>query len=59
MLRDPRVTTALVGASSAEQITENVGALANLRFTNDELARIDRDAVDGGINLWSQSSNAG
>jgi L-glyceraldehyde 3-phosphate reductase len=59
VLRDPRVTTALVGASSAEQIAENVGALANLRFTTDELARIDKDAVDGGINLWSQSSNAG
>jgi len=59
VLRDPRVTTALVGASSAEQITENVGALANLRFTNDELARIDRDAVDGGINLWAKSSEAG
>ena len=57
VLRDPRVTTALVGASSAEQIAENVGALANLRFTADELARIDKDAVDGGINLWSQSSN--
>jgi L-glyceraldehyde 3-phosphate reductase len=59
VLRDPRVTTALVGASSAEQITENVGALANLRFTDDELARIDRDAVDGGINLWAKSSEAG
>ena len=58
-LRDSRVTTALVGASSAEQITENVGALANLRFTDDELARIDRDAVDGGINLWAKSSEAG
>jgi L-glyceraldehyde 3-phosphate reductase len=59
VLRDPRVTTALVGASSAEQITENVGALANLRFAADELARIDQDAVDGGINLWAQSSEAG
>jgi len=59
VLRDPRVTTALVGASSAEQITENVGALANLRFTAEELARIDKDAVDGGINLWAKSSEAG
>ena len=59
VLRDPRVTTALVGASSAEQITENVGALANLRFTDDELARIDKDAVDGGVNLWAKSSEAG
>jgi L-glyceraldehyde 3-phosphate reductase len=59
VLRDPRVTTALVGASSAEQITENVGALANLRFTTEELARIDKDAVDGGINLWAKSSEVG
>jgi L-glyceraldehyde 3-phosphate reductase len=59
VLRDPRVTTALVGASSAEQIAENVGALANLRFTAEELARIDKDAVDGGINLWAQSSSVG
>ena len=59
VLRDPRVTSALVGASSAEQIAENVGALSNLRFTTDELARIDKDAVDGGINLWAQSSESG
>jgi L-glyceraldehyde 3-phosphate reductase len=59
VLRDPRVTSALVGASSAEQIAENVGALSNLRFTTEELARIDKDAVDGGINLWAQSSESG
>jgi L-glyceraldehyde 3-phosphate reductase len=59
VLRDPRVTSALIGASSAEQIAENVGALSNLRFTTDELARIDKDAVEGGINLWAQSSEAG
>ena len=59
VLRDPRVTSALVGASSAEQIAENVGALSNLRFTAEELARIDKDAVEGGINLWAQSSESG
>jgi len=59
VLRDQRVTSALIGASNPEQITENVGALSNLRFTADELARIDKDAVEGGINLWAQSSEAG
>jgi L-glyceraldehyde 3-phosphate reductase len=59
VLRDLRVTSALIGASSPEQITENVGALSNLRFTADELARIDKDAVEGEINLWTQSSEAG
>ncbi len=51
-LRDPRVTSALLGASSAEQIRENVGALKNLDFTKDEFAAIDQHAVDGGLNLW-------
>jgi L-glyceraldehyde 3-phosphate reductase len=41
VLRDPRMTSALIGASRVEQITQNVGALANLRFSSDELARID------------------
>jgi L-glyceraldehyde 3-phosphate reductase len=59
VLRDPRVTSALVGASSPEQLTESVAALSNLRFTTEELARIDKDAVEGGINLWAQSSEAG
>jgi len=59
VLRDPRVTSALIGASSPEQIAENVGALSNLRFSADELVRIDKDAVEGGINLWAQSSEAG
>jgi L-glyceraldehyde 3-phosphate reductase len=59
VLRDQRVTSALIGASNPEQITEDVGALANLRFTADELARIDKDAVEGGVNLWAQSSEAG
>jgi L-glyceraldehyde 3-phosphate reductase len=55
-LRDKRVTTALLGASSAGQIKENVGALKNLAFTAAELAAIDQHAVDLGINLWEKPS---
>jgi L-glyceraldehyde 3-phosphate reductase len=51
-LRDPRVTSVLIGASSVAQLEENVAALTNLSFTDDELAQIDRYAVDGGIDLW-------
>ncbi|SCX59646.1 L-glyceraldehyde 3-phosphate reductase [Klenkia marina] len=51
-LRDERVTTVLVGASSVRQLDDNVGALQNLAFTDDELATIDRHAVDSGIDLW-------
>ena len=57
-LRDERVTSALVGASSIAQLEENVGALANLTFTQDELAQIDSHATDGGINIWTASSKA-
>ncbi|HEX6577998.1 MAG TPA: L-glyceraldehyde 3-phosphate reductase [Jiangellaceae bacterium] len=56
VLRDERVTSALVGASSVRQLEANVAALDDLDFTEDELATIDRDAVDAGINLWLQSS---
>ncbi len=45
VLRDPRVTTTLIGASSADQVRENLGVLANLDFTPDELAEIDRRAA--------------
>jgi L-glyceraldehyde 3-phosphate reductase len=55
-LRDERVTSALIGASSVEQLDENLAALDNLDFSDDELAQIDRHAVDAGINLWAQSS---
>ncbi|MCU1719478.1 L-glyceraldehyde 3-phosphate reductase [Pseudomonas sp. 5P_3.1_Bac2] len=55
-LRDPRVTSALIGASRPEQIIENVAALDNLSFSPAELAEIDRYAVEGGINLWQKSS---
>jgi L-glyceraldehyde 3-phosphate reductase len=51
-LRDPRVTSVLIGASSVRQLEQNIGALANLRFSADELAAIDQHAVDGGIDLW-------
>jgi L-glyceraldehyde 3-phosphate reductase len=54
-LRDPRVTSVLVGASSVGQLEQNVGALENLDFTDDELAAIDEHAVDTGIDLWAQA----
>ncbi len=56
VLRDTRITTALVGASRWSQIEESLGALDNLGFTADELAAIDRHAVDGGVNIWEASS---
>ncbi len=52
VLRDERVTSALLGASSVEQLQQNVAALDHLEFDPDELAAIDRFAVEGGINLW-------
>jgi L-glyceraldehyde 3-phosphate reductase len=55
-LRDPRVTSALVGASSVEQLEANVNALDNLEFTDEELAEIDRYATESGINIWAKSS---
>ena len=57
-LRDPRVSSALIGASSVAQLEQNVAALANLDFTAEELVEIDRHAVDGGIDLWAPSSSA-
>ena len=56
-LRDSRVTSALVGASSVEQLEANVGALEQPALSDDELAEIDKHAVDSGINLWEQSSS--
>jgi L-glyceraldehyde 3-phosphate reductase len=55
-LRDERVTSALVGASSVDQLENNVAALDRLDFTDDELAEIDRHATESGINLWASSS---
>ena len=57
-LRDPRVTSALIGASSVEQLEQNVAALERLDFSADELAEIDRHAIDSGINIWAESSEA-
>ena len=56
-LRDPRVTSALLGASSVAQLEDNVAALGNLAFDDQELAEIDRHATEAGINLWAASSN--
>ena len=58
VLRDPRITTALIGASKVSQIDDCVGALKNPSFSAEELARIDRYAKDGSINLWAASSSA-
>ena len=55
-LRDPRMTSALVGVSSIEQLEMNVGALDNLDFSDDELAEIDRYATESDINIWARSS---
>ena len=57
-LRDERVTSALIGASSVAQLEENVAAIDDIEFTPDEIDAIDRDAVDSGINIWQQSSDA-
>ncbi|MGB9378722.1 MAG: L-glyceraldehyde 3-phosphate reductase [Mycobacteriales bacterium] len=56
-LRDPRVTSTLIGASSVEQLENNVAALENLAFDDDELAEIDTYARDSGINIWAESSS--
>ncbi len=55
-LRDKRVTSAVIGASSVEQLDTNLEALSGPAFTEEELARIDQYAVDAGINLWAESS---
>jgi L-glyceraldehyde 3-phosphate reductase len=57
-LRDPRVTSTLIGVSRVAQLEENLAALANLEFTAAELAEIDEHAVEGDINLWKRSSSS-
>jgi len=57
-LRDKRVTSALLGASTVDQLEQNVAALQRSDFEADELADIDRYAQEGGINLWETSSSA-
>jgi L-glyceraldehyde 3-phosphate reductase len=56
VLRDPRVTSALIGASSVAQLEDSLGALRNLAFEPAELHEIDGYATDGGINIWTESS---
>ncbi|GIH04068.1 glyceraldehyde 3-phosphate reductase [Rhizocola hellebori] len=57
-LRDERMTSLVIGASSVKQLETNIAALDNLLFTSDELAEIDQFATEGDINLWSRSSEA-
>ena len=57
VLRDERVTSALIGASSVKQLEDNLATVRNLTFTDDELAAIDADAVEAGINIWKASSD--
>jgi len=56
VLRDQRITSALIGARTVDQLEDSLGALDNLDFSADELAEIDKHAVDSGINLWAASS---
>jgi L-glyceraldehyde 3-phosphate reductase len=56
-LRDPRMTSTLAGASSVEQLEQNVAALDRLDFTDEELAEIDRYATESDINIWAASSS--
>jgi L-glyceraldehyde 3-phosphate reductase len=58
VLRDERVTSVLIGASSVAQLEDNVAALGGPPLTDEELAEIDRHAVDSGINLWQRSSDS-
>jgi L-glyceraldehyde 3-phosphate reductase len=58
VLCNPRVTSALIGARTVEQLEDSLGALRNLHFGDDELARIDALATDAGIDIWKESSSA-
>lgn len=58
VLRDQRVTSALIGASSVSQLEDSLAAVRNLTFSAEELAQIDTYAVEGGINLWAGPSHA-
>ena len=55
-LRDPRVTSAVIGASSVEQLDTNLDAIAGPAFTDEELKAIDDDAVEAGVNLWAKAT---
>ena len=56
VLRDERVTSVLIGASSVAQLDDNLAVLDNLELSQEELDAIEQDAVDSGINLWETSS---
>jgi L-glyceraldehyde 3-phosphate reductase len=56
VLRNPRITSALIGARTVQQLEESLGALKRLDFSTAELAEIDVHATDGGIDLWRDSS---
>ena len=58
VLRDERMTSALIGASGVGQIEDAVGALSNLGFSAEELRDIDQQTVGSGINLWAKSSDS-
>jgi L-glyceraldehyde 3-phosphate reductase len=58
VLRDQRVTSALIGASSVAQLEENLAAAGRTTFSAEELAAIDEHAVDAGLNIWAASSTA-
>jgi L-glyceraldehyde 3-phosphate reductase len=58
VLRDQRVTSALIGASSVAQLEENLAAVGRTEFSAEELAAIDQHAVDTGLNIWAASSTA-
>ncbi len=57
VLRDPRMTSALTGASRPSQLDDLVGALSNLTFDDEELLQIDKYAIDSEVNLWTASSS--
>jgi L-glyceraldehyde 3-phosphate reductase len=58
VLRDPRMTSTLIGASSVSQLEDNVAAVDRLDFTDDELAEIDKHAVESGVDLWATARSA-
>ena len=55
VLRDQRITSTLIGASSVSQLENNVAAVSRLDFTDQELAQIDKHAVDSGVDLWADA----
>jgi L-glyceraldehyde 3-phosphate reductase len=57
-LRDPRMTSLVIGASSVRQLDENIDALGRLELSDDEISEIDRHAVESGVDLWRASSSS-